>query len=199
MPTPPRCPSATTTTRLALFAPPPLLAGENSADYDELLAGISATVKPSDTVEEIWVRDLVDLVWETLRLRRFKACLLATNAHMGVYELLKTLIGVREAKALAARWWRRERLALQRVDRLLASAELTMDAVLAHTLALRIDDFDRIDRMIATAEARRSVVLREVERRRASLAQALRQASEEIAGSEFEILEAKRVMGRNAA
>ena len=74
-----------------------------------------------------------------------------------------------------------------------------MDAVLAHTLALRIDDFDRIDRMIATAEARRSAVLREVERRRASLAQALRQASEEIAGAEFEILEAKRVMGRNAA
>ena len=80
--TPPRCPSATTTTRLALFAPPPLLAGENSADYDELLAGISATVKPSDTVEEIWVRDLVDLVWETLRLRRFKACLCCATIWM---------------------------------------------------------------------------------------------------------------------
>jgi hypothetical protein len=53
--------------------------------------------------------------------------------------------------------------------------------------------------MIATAEARRNTVLREVERRRVSLAQALRQASEEIAGAEFEILEAKRVMGRNAA
>jgi hypothetical protein len=42
-----------------------------------------------------------------------------------------------------------------RVDKLFASAGLTMDAVMAQTLSINIDDIERIDRMIATAEVRR--------------------------------------------
>src|SRR5262249_11588094 len=34
--------------RLALFGPPPLLEGEDTAAYDELLARISGAVKPAD-------------------------------------------------------------------------------------------------------------------------------------------------------
>src|SRR5260221_998271 len=50
-------------TRLsAPFGPPPLIDGENSAEYEELLGRVSATVKPADILEEIWVRDIVDLV-----------------------------------------------------------------------------------------------------------------------------------------
>jgi hypothetical protein len=45
-------------TRLsAPFGPPPLIDGEYSADYEELLARVSATVKPADILEDIWVRD----------------------------------------------------------------------------------------------------------------------------------------------
>jgi hypothetical protein len=51
-----------------LFGPPPLLEGEETAAYDELLVRISGAVNPADIFEEIWVRDLVDLVWEALRL-----------------------------------------------------------------------------------------------------------------------------------
>jgi hypothetical protein len=47
---------------LALFGPAPLFEGEDTAAYDELLVRISETVKPADIVEEIWVRDIVDLV-----------------------------------------------------------------------------------------------------------------------------------------
>jgi len=42
--------------RLALFGPPPLLEGEDTAAYDELLVQISGAVKPADILEEIWVR-----------------------------------------------------------------------------------------------------------------------------------------------
>src|SRR5262249_11149110 len=62
---------------LRLFGPPPLLAGEDAAGYDELLAGISFAVKPSDVIEEIWVRDIVDLTWEIFRCRRIKTKVLA--------------------------------------------------------------------------------------------------------------------------
>ena len=58
--------------RLDIFGPPPLIEGEDAAAYDELLVRISAAVKPADILEDIWVREMVDLVWGAFRLRRFK-------------------------------------------------------------------------------------------------------------------------------
>jgi hypothetical protein len=62
------------------FGPPPLIEGDDRAAYDELLAQISAAVKPADILEDIWVRDIVDLVWEIFRLRRLKVNLMAATA-----------------------------------------------------------------------------------------------------------------------
>src|SRR5258708_38876009 len=47
-----------------------LLENEDTAAYEEIFARKSAVVKPADFVEEIWVRDVVPLVWESFRLRR---------------------------------------------------------------------------------------------------------------------------------
>ena len=58
--------------RLALFGPPPLLEGEDTVAYDELLVRISGAVKPTDIFEKIWIRDIVDLVWEAFRLCRLR-------------------------------------------------------------------------------------------------------------------------------
>ena len=60
---PPTAPTAS----MAFLAPPPLSEGEDAASYDDLLARISGTLKPADILEEIWVCDVVDLVWEKLR------------------------------------------------------------------------------------------------------------------------------------
>src|SRR5258708_18394516 len=65
-----------------------LLENEDTAAYEEIFARISAVVKPADFLEEIWVRDLVALVWEAFRLRRLKTCLLETAAP---YWLVHTL------------------------------------------------------------------------------------------------------------
>jgi hypothetical protein len=40
--------------------------------YDELHSRISSDIDPSDVIEEIWARDIVDLSWEILRWRRLK-------------------------------------------------------------------------------------------------------------------------------
>jgi hypothetical protein len=138
--------------RLALFGPPPLLEGEDAAAYDELLVRISGAVKPTDIFEEIWIRDIVDLVWEAFRLRRLKANLMTAVAHKGLTATLEPLIGWTDARNLAEAWAARERSAIKQVDKLLASAGLTMDAVMAQALSLKLDDIERIDRMIATAE-----------------------------------------------
>src|SRR5215475_13842738 len=111
--------------RLALFGPPPLLEGEDTAAYDELLVRITGAVKPADILEEIWVRDIVDLVWEAFRLRRLKANLMTTVAHNGLRKILEPLMDWTEAHELAKAWAARERAAIKRVDKLLALAGLT--------------------------------------------------------------------------
>jgi hypothetical protein len=191
--------TAVTPTRLALFGPPALLEGENPASYDELLARVSGAVKPADVLEEIWVRDVVDLVWETHRWRRLKANLIMATTYKGVEAVVEPMVGDYAATSLARSWARRDAGAIKKVDKLLASAGLTMDAVMAQTLSLKIDHIERIDRIIMGAEARRNVALRELDRHRASLAQALRRVSDEVEDAQFEEVEATQIADRNAA
>ena len=58
--------------RRSLFGPPPVLAGEDAAAYDELLGRVCAAVKPADVIDEMFMADVVSLEWEVLRWRRLK-------------------------------------------------------------------------------------------------------------------------------
>jgi hypothetical protein len=65
--------------RLALFDPPPLLEGEDPDAYDELLQRFYAAVKPVDSIEEMFVAEIVFLEWEILRWRRLKWSLIRAH------------------------------------------------------------------------------------------------------------------------
>jgi len=169
------------------LGPPPLIAGEDAAGYDELLARIAGTLQPADMLEQIWVRDVVDLVWEIFRLRRLKSALLTQAAYEGLRKVLDQLVNG-SSYALAEKWARRDRAAIKTVDEALASAGLTMEAVRARTLSARIDDVERIDRMTMVAEGRRDSILRELERHRASFAQRLRRVVPDAEDAEFKVV-----------
>ncbi len=185
--------------RLAPFGPPPLFEGEDTSAYDEFLARISATVKPADILEDIWVRDFVDLVWDSLRLRRLKANLMTSTAYKGLAEILNPLVGYSDKDFLVKAWAKRGRGAIKKVDKLLASAGLIMEAVMAQTLSINLDDIERIDHMIATAEIRRIAILREIDRHRVTLGHALRQAAEQIEDADYKVIEGKEAAARSAA
>ena len=178
--------------RLGCFGPAPLFEGEDSAGYDELLARVSGAIKPSDIIEEIWIRDIVALTWEALRLRRVRAALLTAKRHVGVKQLLRPLYGT-EVYDLSEQWARREGEAVAAVDRHLATAGLTMDAVMAETMLAEIELVEKMDRMIASAEIRRNATLREIERRRSDFAARLRQATKDrdhVEEASFQVIEA---------
>ena len=185
--------------RLALFGPPPLLEGEDTPAYDELLVRISGTVKPADIFEEIWVRDIVDLVWDAFRLRRLKAKLITAAAHKGLERILNPLVNWNKREELVRGWVARKPTVMIEVNKLLASAGLAMDAVMAETLSFKLDDVERIDRMIATAEGRRNAILRELDRHRRTWGQDLRPAAQQIEDAEFKVIEAKPGNKRSAA
>jgi hypothetical protein len=138
--------------RFTCFGPAPLFEGEDSAGYDDLLARVSGAIKPADIIEEIWIRDIVGLTWEALRLRRVRAALLTAKRYVGVKHLLSQLCGT-EAYDLSEQWARREGEAIAAVDRHLATAGLTMDAVMAETMSVEIALVEKMDRMIASAAA----------------------------------------------
>ena len=174
----------------SLFGPAPLLAGEDASAYEALKGRIRAAVAPSDVIEEIWVRDVLDLLWETIRLRRLKAKLMQAAAHEGLDRLLRPLTGILEHQDLSTAWARRDASSVKKVDALLQQAGLDQEAIAAQTLAVKLDAFERIDRLIMQAEARRNMILREIDRHRDVLARRLREASAMIEDAGFAVIAA---------
>jgi hypothetical protein len=161
------------------FGPPPLIEGDDRAAYDELLAQISAAVKPADILEDIWVRDIVDLVWEIFRLRRLKVNLMAATASKGLQNRLKPF-SFEEWRDLVEAWAARKPDAIARVNHLLASAGLTMDAFMLQSFCDNLAAIECIERMTAKAEARRNDALFEIERHRSTFAFTLRRTVQQV-------------------
>src|SRR5437868_9988546 len=108
-------PCAVPASMRACLGPPPLMPGEDRAGYDALLAQVARAMSPADVFEEIWVRDVVDLSWQVLRLRRLKASLMSALAHEGVRDVLYEREVARYAEVARA-WARRDASAVAQVD-----------------------------------------------------------------------------------
>jgi hypothetical protein len=104
-------------------------------------------------MEWLWVKDIVDLTWDTLRYRRLKAKWIQNNK-LEAPELSLTQGGYDGQE--------------------MSKFEATTSAFASLQL---------IEQMQASAELRRNNALNEIESRRASLGQALRRASDLIAAA----------------
>jgi hypothetical protein len=161
---------------------PTLLLGEDARGYDELLAEVSRVLVPHDVIEDMWIRDVVDLAWDVLRLRRLKANLLRARAREALREVLDRLS--EDAFDLTRGWFARDAAAVDKVERALKSAGLSMDTVMAATLRQELEEIERIEAMIANAENRRGTALSEIERHRASFAEKLRGTLHQVENSD---------------
>jgi hypothetical protein len=174
---------------LALFGPPPLFEGEDPQTYDQLLTKISTAVMLTDIVDEILGRDCVDLTIEVLRLRRVRANLIMVNAYKGLAETLVPLVGRLRAEILAGGWAAHKSDVVEEVNKILTSAGLTTDSILAQTFSVKLDDIERIEHLIALAETRRNAAFREIDRRRQTLGQKQRRAAQQLADDQFRLIE----------
>lgn len=180
------------------FGPPPLIAGEDQSQYEAMREQISAAVGPFDFLEEIWVNDVVNLVWETQRLRRLRAALLHAAVREDLYQILKPSPDQSFVRKLITNWASHGPDAVAKVDAALARVDMTMEEVTAEILARKLDEVERIDRMVAGAEARRNIALREIDRHRATLGAALRQAADEVLDAEFKEIRPRLTEGEAA-
>jgi hypothetical protein len=175
---------------LEILGPPPILKDENVDAYNALHDRFRSSVVPEEVMEEIWVRDVVDLTWEILRVRRLKAKFIDGRASKGIEHLLMDLVDdYQERKRLLRGSIDRKVSVTRRVDKLLAGAGHDRETVTAETLAVNLDEIERLDRMVMQAEARRNVVIREMDRHRDVVAR-LREVVADIEDAEFEEISA---------
>jgi hypothetical protein len=104
----------------------------------------------------------------------------------------------RKAEELSQEYVRRKPGAIKLIDKLLTRASLSIDALMVRALLEKLDDIERIDRLITVAETRRNAMLREIDRRRAVLGEALRRQVQEVEG-EFEVIEKPSAETKSAA
>jgi len=171
-----------------LFAKRPLVLGEAAPDYDELLSRIMTAVKPTDTIETLWAKDVADLMWEAQRYRRIKAGLLmqagrqALTDHLAQVKDAGKIEGERQltVSKLVAAYVEGNSTAVAEVSRILHSRGFDIDMLMAQALTQRLADVERVDRLIASADARRNRALSEIDRRRDAFARRLRMAAHDV-------------------
>src|SRR5262245_13235162 len=78
------------------FGASPFLKGEDSQAYETLLAQVCDDIAPSDAIERMWVRDVVDLSWEIFRWRRVKTELIASAVPTALRKILAPLVQAEE-------------------------------------------------------------------------------------------------------
>ncbi len=101
---------------------------------------------------------------------------------------------VYKAEELAHEYAQREPGAVKLVQKLLATASVSIEALTVEAMAEELDNVERIDRLMTIAESQR-----EIDLRRAVLGETLRRSMQEAEDREFEVIEVTLAEGKNAA
>jgi hypothetical protein len=179
----------------------------------EALKGFLNEMLDYESYRETFAEDLAELLQQEVAEEEAEdlARRCARNEPDAVEKVNELLVGSRgmdrvlddakakKAKELAQEYAGREPDAIELVNRLLASHVLTLDDIMSKEFSARLDEIERIDRLIASAEIRRNASLREIDRHRAVLGEALRQKMQEVEDVEFEEIETARTKGKSAA
>jgi hypothetical protein len=171
-----------------------MLTGENRDAWEKLHAAVSAAVTGFDIFEKMWIRDIVDHEAEILRLRRLWTGLFSAGKQQALANVLRPLMSNgtvgfgEEVQILAWKFTLRQEEAVKKVKRLLETAGLTWDAVLAETMASNAEIFERIDIACMRAEARRDAALREIDHHRKDFGRSVRIAMQMLDSDGYRII-----------
>ena len=175
-----------------LFGPPPILEGEEADAYNEILDRVFDAIAPTDFLEEIWVRDLVDVTWTMIRWRRLLAVLLSEEVSEKVND---EAVSLAEAKTELMEGPEKEEMeallddsdpeydwdtqvskyprANKKFQELWSAAKSTLniDLIQGRVLKHNLDMIERINDLIIIAQRRIDEVMRELDRHRFMRAQ----------------------------
>jgi hypothetical protein len=164
-----------------------LLATERWQEFDELHKALEQDLKPRGAVEKIYVANLVNCVWEILRLRRAQAAIINMAVEDAIFEILYRLNGKPSPdspKYLDARirsvGWFADKEGRESVLSHLEAYSLDESAIEAEAIRRTASDLEAFDRMLGVQEARFNRELRAIADYRESFADRARSAANNL-------------------
>ena len=169
------------------LGPYPIMEGEDPAAYAGLLAEVRRQAAPKDIIEEIYVRDIVDLTWELLRARKIKVALLHKGQVRAVQQFLnsgnRVQFDYEDKKNISAALAK----GLSHAVSMLNKSGITVQEINAHAFSLEREALQLIDQNMVQVEARRNFTIREIEKRRSSLAERMASSLNEVEADYTEV------------
>jgi hypothetical protein len=179
----------------ALFDNLPLVGRERREEYDAFFSAIAMAEVPSDAIDWILLKDLVDLAWEIRRERRIKVEIIKLNQTEVISDLLKSTFDKADRLGSAvnrifdarthAQLWASDAETRKRIDLQLKDKGHDQDSVLARAYLRGARDIDAIDKRIGLYELRRNAILKEIGLRSERKAQKLDKVSSDVIEGEF--------------
>lgn len=160
----------------------PVLLGEDQEWYEETRAKFAAVIKPEDSIIWIFVDEFAYYTAEILRERRMKSALVSLACQQALYELINGPITKGQVKIeidideLVVAYFLRGTVMVQ-IDELFG---VNIELITATAYSALRDNLQGIDKSLASLEARRILILREIELRRMAVARRLREISQQI-------------------
>jgi hypothetical protein len=150
-----------------IFGEPPLLRSESRDAYDRLWSALALQFDPQEIMEWVWVRELADLTWEIVRIRRALTSLLNVTFKTGLRITLNAVMPLArtlppEPDVLAESWYDVP-AGKGKVGSTLAKYGLSADAAEGEAFVWRLEQIERMQRLIISAERRRSLTMRELQ------------------------------------
>jgi hypothetical protein len=172
-----------------------LVGDETANNYINLFAAIVSSARPADSIDWLYVKDVVDLTWDIRRERAVKAATIELLQKQIVLDLLKTTSD--DSSGMEAhlyrifdadnevRQWAIDPTARKKIAERLAARGFAASEILARAFIKGASDIDGVDRRIANYEVRKMVILREIERRNERLSRSLKKASADVVDAEY--------------
>jgi hypothetical protein len=174
-----------------LLADPPLVRGEDAADYQRMVGELGAESGATGVVDWMLVKDIADLTWQIARTRRFVSAYTVSAERVGLALAIQQVTG----EGTKYVW-----------DKTLARVDAELDAPgtdggacqavlakcgvpaaqlgIAHAFFHNLDALTAAERLLTRLERRRHRALAQIEGRRAAFGKALREAAHRVVDAE---------------
>lgn len=161
----------------------PIVNGESAEQYDKLLSRLAAFIKPIDTIEWIWTKDITDASWEARRARRLRDQMLDLGRFKAMKRVAENILQEKRAvpefgklvDKTVAEWMGPGGEAV--MTEFLAKRDLDPSAIAAEAFLIRSQPYEQLERIATAADKRRDAAFRDIARHRAGPLRPLRQSN----------------------
>ena len=165
----------------------PLLITESDEEFHQIRQALYEETKPVGIIEEMYVEEIVEIIWQILRLKRCKAGVTNLAFHDASAEILNRLM--RAGPDVARDWISKPEVA-KKVETGLATYKLDGAVIIAKAIKDLSYQLEVIESLLASLETRRDKALVRIAQYRGELGAALRKADHQLI--ESKVLELPR-------